>query len=237
MKKIMTIINTSVSKFPKMSVLASALTVAAVSLGITTQVYAYTLITSSLDLGESNVDVTSLQTFLAANPTIYPRGLVTGYFGALTADAVQKFQATYGLDQVGRVGPLTRDKINSIINAGGWTSNTPVTSTGLSPYIYSVGRNVTQNSFTVSWNTNELASGKVFYSISPVSMNEGDINSVGFGATSGFTATNDNLARLTQQVSLVNLQPNTTYYYVVVATDLDGNVSVWNPNTTFRTNQ
>ena len=68
-------------------------------------------------------------------------------------------------------------------------------------------------------------------------MNEGDINSVGFGATSGQTAINDNLARMSQQVTITGLQRNTVYYYVIVSTDLAGNVSVWNPNTTFRTLQ
>jgi phosphodiesterase/alkaline phosphatase D-like protein len=68
-------------------------------------------------------------------------------------------------------------------------------------------------------------------------MNEGDINSVGFGATNGNTATNDNLARVSQQVTVSNLQPNTKYWYVIVATDLNGNVSVFGPNNTFITNQ
>jgi hypothetical protein len=33
---------------------------------------------------------------------------------------VKRFQAQYGFDQVGRVGPLTRDKINDLISHGGW---------------------------------------------------------------------------------------------------------------------
>jgi hypothetical protein len=67
-------------------------------------------------------------------------------------------------------------------------------------------------------------------------MNEGDINSVGFGSTNGYTATNDNLSRTSQQVTMNNLLPNTLYYYVIVSTDLAGNVSVMGPNNTFRTN-
>lgn len=202
-----------------------------ISFGVSSPVYAYTTISSQLDIGESNADVTNLQMFFADNSSIYPEGLVTGYFGTLTRASVLRFQAAYGLDQAGRVGPMTRDSINMLINNGGWT-----TSDIAGPAIYSVAKSAGSNSATLTWNTDELASAKVFYGTSPVMMNEGDINSVGFGSVSGFVATNDGLARQAQQVTISNLQSNTTYYYVIVATDLKGNVSVWNPNTTFRTN-
>ncbi len=203
------------------------------TLGIASQVYAYTPITSQLDLGETNSDVTSLQTFLADNKTIYPEGLITGYYGNLTRAGVVRFQAQYGLAQAGRVGPLTRDKINSLIASGGWSTST---SDASGPSIFSVAQSLGNTSATFNWSTNEMATAKVFYGTSPIQMNEGDINSVGFGSTSGGTATNDNLARQAQQIIVSNLQPNTQYYYVIVSTDLAGNVSVWNPNTTFRTN-
>lgn len=202
-----------------------------VSVGLTSTAFAYNTIQTQLDLGESNFDVTSLQTFFRDNASIYPEGLVTGYFGGLTKSAVQRFQAQYGFDQVGRVGPVTRDKINTLINAGGWT-----VSDVSGPSIFSVTQTYGSNSATLGWFTDELATAKVFYSTSPVRMNEGDINSVGFGATSGQIAVNDNLARTSQQVIITGLQSNTVYYYVIVSTDLRGNVSLWNPNTTFRTN-
>jgi peptidoglycan hydrolase-like protein with peptidoglycan-binding domain len=203
-----------------------------VSAGLTSQVFAYTMIGSQLDLGERNSDVTSLQTFFSDNSSIYPEGLVTGYYGGLTKSAVQRFQSQYGLDQVGRVGPMTRDRINSLIAAGGWT-----VSDMSGPAIYSVSKQVTNTSATFSWTTDELATAKVFYNTSPVGMNEGDINSVGFGSTNGWTSANDGLARTSQQVTVSGLHPNTQYYFVVVSTDLKGNVSVWNPNMTFVTNQ
>lgn len=202
-----------------------------ISLGIGTQVFAYTTINSQLDLGERNADVTSLQGFFADNSSIYPEGLVTGYFGGLTQTAVKRFQALYGLGQVGRVGPATKDKINMLISQGGW-----VVADIAGPWISYVNNTISNNSATFTWNTNENATGKVFYYTSPITMNEGDINSVGFGSTNGFVATNDNLVRMSQQVILSNLQPNTLYYYVIVATDLTGNVSVVGPNNTFRTN-
>jgi peptidoglycan hydrolase-like protein with peptidoglycan-binding domain len=190
-------------------------------------------LTSQVNIGEKSSNVTNLQLFLSADPTIYPEGLVTGYYGPLTKAAVMRFQARYGIDTVGRVGPLTLAKINILITSGGWASATDVSG----PWISSVNRSVTSNGAVFSWVTNETATGRVFYHTSPITMNEGDINSVGFGSTNGLSVTNDGLSRTSQQVSVSGLQPNTTYYYVVVATDSKGNVSVWNPNTTFKTNQ
>lgn len=219
----------------------SALIVATiVSLGLGAQVFAYTTINSDLDLGEKNSDVTSLQTFFKDNTAIYPEGLVTGYFGGLSRAAVQRFQvensivssgsaATTGF---GRVGPSTRTIINNLINQGGWTL-----SDMSGPFISSVNNAIGRNSTTFTWNTNENATGKIFYNTSPITMNEGDMRSVGFGATNGFVAVNDNLVRMSQQVTVQNLLPNTLYYYVIVSTDLAGNVSVVGPNNTFRTNQ
>ncbi len=211
------------------------------TLGIATNVFAYSTINSQLDFGETNADVTSLQTFFKDNSSIYPEGLVTGYFGSLSRSAVERFQtqknivssgsaATTGY---GRVGPSTRDAINELISAGGWTN---LSSDMTGPSIFNLTKYTGSNTVTFTWNTDELASAKVFYNTSPVTMSEGDINSVGFGATSGYTATNDSLARQSQQIIINNLNANTRYYYVIVATDLKGNVSVWNPNTTFTTN-
>jgi peptidoglycan hydrolase-like protein with peptidoglycan-binding domain len=200
---------------------------------LSSQALAFTTISSQLDLGERNNDVTSLQTFFAANPTVYPSGLVTGYYGSLTSAAVSRFQAMYGFDQVGRVGPLTRDKINSLIANGGWS----VSSSDMSgPSIYNASQHISNNSATFPWYTNENATAKISYYTSPLTINEGDINSNGFGATNGYTALNDNVARTSQQLTLTGLMPNTVYYYMIVSTDLSGNISVVGPNNTFRTN-
>src|SRR3989344_2638261 len=71
-------------------------------------------LTGQLDYGQTSTNVTNLQVFLASSPTIYPQGLVTGYFGPLTKSAVMNFQSAYGISQVGRVGPQTLTKINSL---------------------------------------------------------------------------------------------------------------------------
>lgn len=194
------------------------------------QAMAYTQINSQLDLGERNSDVTSLQGFFADNSAIYPEGLVTGYFGGLTRAAILRFQAAYSLDQVGRVGPMTRDKINMLIASGGW-----IISDISGPWISYVNKTISSNSATFTWNTDEMATAKIFYYTSPVALSEGDINSTGFGSMNGYTATNDSIARTSQQVTLINLQPNTTYYYTIVSTDSRGNVSVYGPNNTFHT--
>lgn len=70
--------------------------------------------TMQLKFGSTGSEVTTLQTVLKGDATIYPEGLVTGYFGSLTEKAVKAFQARYGIDQVGQVGPITRVKLNSL---------------------------------------------------------------------------------------------------------------------------
>ena len=204
----------------------------AVAFGLT-PAFAFVQIQSQLDFGESNADVTNLQEFLASDSTLYPQGLVTGYYGSLTKAAVTRFQARYGLLQVGRVGPLTRDKINSLIGTGGVS-----TTHGTSPaVVMQYTPNIGATTATFNWmTTNEAALGRMYYSTTPLSMNEGDINSNGFAVTSGQLGSYDGIARTSQSSVLTGLQPNTTYYYTIVATDLSGNASVIGPNNTFRTN-
>lgn len=67
-----------------------------------------TAITYTLRKGMVNSQVTKLQQILARDPSIYPEGLVTGYFGTATERAVKRFQKKYGIEQVGYVGPRTR---------------------------------------------------------------------------------------------------------------------------------
>jgi len=82
--------------------------------------------TKTLQKGVTNDEVKALQTALKSDSSIYPEGLVTGYFGTLTEAAVKKFQAKYGIDQTGIVGPNTRAKLNSLYCA---TTTTPTTTT------------------------------------------------------------------------------------------------------------
>lgn len=78
-------------------------------------------ITQALRAGSSGSQVTALQNFLKSQGAdIYPEGLVTGYFGSLTREAVEKFQEKYGIANegdagYGLVGPKTRAKINELL--------------------------------------------------------------------------------------------------------------------------
>lgn len=201
-----------------------------VAISIPALTYAATL-TRSLELGMSGADVTSLQSFLAQDPTIYPQGLVTGYFGSLTKSAVSNFQVRNGIDSVGRVGPATLPVINyQIVNGMAGGGNGTVASQA--PVIGNVGINVTNNTANVAWNTNESAQGVLYYSTSPLMLTEHP-NSVDVSGAQAIMM--DTGLRTSQSVIAQNLQSNTTYYYMVYSTDQTGNVSVTWPST-FRTN-
>jgi len=68
--------------------------------------------------GMTGEDVKLLQEILATDPDVYPEGLVTGYFGPLTRNAVKKFQKIASIEQVGVVGPKTLSKINELLEEG-----------------------------------------------------------------------------------------------------------------------
>ncbi len=74
-----------------------------------------------LSFGVRGEGVTALQNFLATRePDVYPKGLVTGYFGPLTEKAIEKFQEKYNIADSGDpgygfVGPKTRAKINEFL--------------------------------------------------------------------------------------------------------------------------
>lgn len=84
-------------------------------------------ITKNLRFGMRDPQVACLQEVLKMEgPSIYPQGLVTGYFGPLTFFAVRRFQQKYwqeilapwGLKKeqaTGFVGPRTRAKLNEIL--------------------------------------------------------------------------------------------------------------------------
>ena len=77
----------------------------------------------TLRKGSSGTEIRKLQEVLAAMPDIYPEKLITGYFGVLTRQAVQRFQSKYGIvssgDEnttgYGQVGPKTRKKLNEFM--------------------------------------------------------------------------------------------------------------------------
>ncbi len=72
------------------------------------------ILTRDLLVGSRGDDVKWLQDFLIQEG-VYPEARITGYFGALTKNAVIKFQQKYEIfPQIGYVGPKTRAKIKEI---------------------------------------------------------------------------------------------------------------------------
>ena len=61
---------------------------------------------------------------LASDSTIYPEGIISGYYGSLTVKAVQNFQIKYGIVSSGTptttgyglAGPETRKKMNEVFS-------------------------------------------------------------------------------------------------------------------------
>lgn len=64
-----------------------------------------------LQLGSTGNDVTQLQMTLTQEG-VYS-GPITGFFGNLTRAGVIAYQAKYGIDQLGIVGPMTRAQLNT----------------------------------------------------------------------------------------------------------------------------
>ncbi len=176
-----------------------------------------------LQVGSRGSDVSSLQTFLARDPSMYPQGLVTGYFGFLTKSAVSNFQSRNGIPAVGRVGPMTLPIINAQM-AGSPSGDVAAA------VISNVVVNTNRNAATVNWTTNESAHGLVYYSNVPLVTNEHPTTV----DISGSTALTDIGSHTSQSVVIPNLQANTVYYYMVYTTDESGNISVTWPST-FRT--
>lgn len=195
-----------------------------VSIGMPAQ--AATLLTRQLDQGMSGADVSLLQTFLAADRTIYPQGLVTGYYGTLTTSAVANLQARNNIPSVGRVGPITLTFINARLTG----EVVPVL--GEAPTLSTVVISTSRNGATVNWNTNQLAKGVVYYSATPLIAHE-QLNSVD---VSGLVAMTDTSYRTSQSVAIGGLAANTTYYYMVYTTNQNGYVSVSVPSQFYTTN-
>ena len=192
------------------------------SFALVAQVYAAGgSITSSLDIGSSGANVTTLQVLLASNPAIYPEGLTTGYYGALTAKAVTQFQIAYGLPPVGRVGPLTLAKLNGILAM-------PVPNIDIAAPTMSAST-VAQSSTnaTLNWNTGESARGSIFFAPTPLSEQEATPPMTP-PMISGSMAQEASFGT-SHSLTLNALSPASTYYYVIQSVDAAGNVSVTVP--------
>ncbi len=184
-------------------------------------------ISSSLDLGARGPQVTELQTYLATNASIYPEGLVTGYFGPLTQAAVQRFQAAQNIVSsgspsttgYGRVGPMTIARLAVLMGGGSNVSWDTV------PVQSAVSEQHTNTTATFTWTTNEPTQGQVYWSTQPIQSDE----ATGPRQTpyvSGTLAADAGGLQTSHTVTVSNLQTNTTYYYLVRSIDSVGNITM-----------
>lgn len=188
-----------------------------------------TTITTTLEPGMTGSEVSALQTFLAADPAVYPEGLITGYYGSLTTSAVQRYQCKNGIvcsgsvesTGYGRVGPLTLAKINGQggTPSGGGDQSAPILG---APIV-----STTSTSAAITWSTSELARSRVLYSTTLPMLSAAAFAAMPSVADPSFDASSN--------VFVGGLVPNTTYYYILESTDASGNVQ-YGIDHSFRTN-
>ncbi len=92
-----------------------------------------TVFNKDLVRGQRNDDVKRLQQLLATDKSIYPEGVITGFFNLATEKAVKAFQKKNGLRQVGRVGPVTRAKLQEVFGSKVSTTQSAVMESPSSP--------------------------------------------------------------------------------------------------------
>lgn len=199
--------------------------------------YAHASVNAQLDFGSTGANVLELQTYLAADSSIYPSGLVTGYFGPLTRAAVEQFQTqqnivsngTPATTGYGRVGPTTMARINVLIASIGGGSSV----TANAPSLSGTSVNTSSNAATLIFTTSEATRGQVFYDTAPIRSDEAT-GPRQLPFVSGTLVSNGTSLQTTHAIALSNLQPNTVYYFLTRAIDASGNMSMTLP-VSFRT--
>jgi len=84
-------------------------------------------LTRNIQKGSKGNDVKKVQELMAQDPSIYPEGITSGYFGSLTEVAVKRFQCKYNVvcngspasTGYGVVGPKTRAMFESVYGDNG----------------------------------------------------------------------------------------------------------------------
>jgi peptidoglycan hydrolase-like protein with peptidoglycan-binding domain len=126
----------------------------------------------TLKRGMRGEEVRNLQIALAhppiGGPEIYPEGLITGYFGALTEAAVQRFQAKNNIISsgfpsttgFGLVGPKTRSSLNKL-SAGPLPPKEPVGTTKPTAPTQPTLTPKEKPYFSYRWRANDSLTGEV----------------------------------------------------------------------------
>ncbi len=107
------------------------------SISAPTCVFSHVLTVGSTD-ATTGGEVTKLQQLLAADPSTYPEGVVSGYFGPATERAIQHLQTAHSIVSsgtpattgYGAVGSLTRAALYSLCNK---SRTAPTTTPGTNP--------------------------------------------------------------------------------------------------------
>lgn len=74
------------------------------------------ILKNDLQEGVTDDNVRDIQKLLASDSSIYPEGLVTGYYGPLTREALKRFQAQHSLEVTGTIDNGTRGMLQEFLN-------------------------------------------------------------------------------------------------------------------------
>jgi peptidoglycan hydrolase-like protein with peptidoglycan-binding domain len=175
------------------------------------------IVGGTMKLGSRGANVSALQQFLASNRDIYAEGMVSGFYGPLTREAVKQFQLHYNLTPDGVAGPATIGRLNSVMAAG----------RGLdiyAPIISNVHASTSGRTANLSFVTSEPARAYVFYDTNALVARDADMSFTA-PTISGSTASTVNFSN-SSALNLTSLNTNSTYNYMLMAIDQSGNVNV-----------
>ncbi len=159
--------------------------------------------TTPVAFGDSGANVLKIQQFLHDNGFL--SGSFGGYYGQVTAKAIERFQKQAGISPTNakRVGPKTL----AALNAGGGTMSIPVTKT-------LPATNISQTTATLNA---ALTATTQANTVTPVFL---------YGTTTAYGSTIKSVAsELSVSASLTQLICDTTYHYMISATNTSGTSS------------
>lgn len=84
------------------------------------------ILSHTLNLYDAGNQVAILQSKLAQDKSVYPSGIISGFYGNLTKQAVLNFQRKYNLNQTGNVDYYTLQKFNNIYGNNSPTTPIPI---------------------------------------------------------------------------------------------------------------